>query len=136
MSFSPSVSEPLSPWAVAPACNSPTPSPLSSAALEALHHAAESKLLLQRAEDSYRRSLSRLDELVSSGELPTADLPSIQGMTIYRSEGRLSWSYPASIRQLEQQLKQQKKLCEQLGEASCKQGAPFWTIKDSEKVFL
>lgn len=136
MFSSPSLSVPASPWAAPPQANSAAPSPLSSAALDALHHAADSKLLLQRAEDTYRKALARLDELVDSGELPTVDLPTIHGMTIYRSDGRLSWTYPASIRQLEQQLKQQKKLCEQLGEASARQGAPFWTIKDTEKVFL
>jgi hypothetical protein len=135
MSSSPSLSVPVFPSAPSPACSSAPTSPLSSAALEALHQAADSKLLLLRAEDTYRRALAQLDALVSSGELPTVDLPPIHGMTIYRSDGRLSWTYPASIRQLEQQLKQQKKLCEQLGEASCRQGAPFWTIKDNDKVF-
>jgi hypothetical protein len=104
-------------------------------AVEALYAAVDAKQALVSAEQLYRQALEQLDALVEQGLLGTENLPLVHGFVVYRQPGRTSWSYPESIKQLEAQVKQQKRLCEQLGEASQKQGSPFWTIKEAERVF-
>jgi len=112
-----------------------SPPGICQVAVEALFAVTDARLALLHAEAIYKQGLARLDELVEQGLLATENLPAVNGFTIYRQQGRTSWSYPDSIRQLEAHVKQQKKLCEQLGEASQKQGNPFWTVKEAEKVF-
>ena len=85
----------------------------------------DAKAALDAAKDCLARATAVLDQLVAAGLLIERNLPVVAGFTIYRQEGRASWSYPDSIKQL----------AEQLGEATQKRGQPFWTIKESEKVF-
>lgn len=108
------------------------PFSLSQAAAEALFIAAEAKAVLLAAQDRLAQALADLDRLVDAGLLPERGLPLVSGYTIYRQEGRVSWSYPASIKQLEAEVKKHKQLAEQLGEATQKRGASFWTIKPEE----
>lgn len=108
---------------------------LSQEAADALLSAVEAKAALDAAKDCLARATAVLDQLVAAGLLIERNLPVVAGFTIYRQEGRASWSYPDSIKQLEVQLKKRKQLAEQLGEATQKRGQPFWTIKESEKVF-
>jgi hypothetical protein len=118
---------------------SASPSPLSFSlsqeAADALLSAVDAKAALDAAKDCLARATAVLDQLVAAGLLIERNLPVVAGFTIYRQEGRASWSYPDSIKQLEVQLKKRKQLAEQLGEATQKRGQPFWTIKESEKVF-
>ena len=104
-------------------------------AVEALYAAVDAKQAVLSAEQLYRQAIEQLDELVEQGLLIPENLPVVNGFAVYRQQGRTSWSYPESIKQLELQLKQHKKLCEQLGEATQKQGSPFWTIKQAERIF-
>lgn len=108
---------------------------LSQEAADALLSAVDAKAALDAAKDCLARATAVLDQLVTAGLLIERNLPVVSGFTIYRQEGRASWSYPDSIKQLEVQLKKRKQLAEQLGEATQKRGQPFWTIKESEKVF-
>ena len=108
---------------------------LSQEAADALLSAVDAKAALDAAKDCLARATAVLDQLVAVGLLIERNLPVVSGFTIYRQEGRASWSYPDSIKQLEVQLKKRKQLAEQLGEATQKRGQPFWTIKESEKVF-
>jgi hypothetical protein len=108
---------------------------LSQEAADALLSAVDAKAALDAAKDCLARATAVLDQLVAAGLLIERNLPVVAGFTIYRQEGRASWSYPDSIKQLEVQLKKRKQLAEQLGEATQKRGQPFWTIKESEKVF-
>jgi hypothetical protein len=108
---------------------------LSQEAADALLSAVDAKAALDAAKDCLARATAVLDQLVAAGILIERNLPVVSGFTIYRQEGRASWSYPDSIKQLEVQLKKRKQLAEQLGEATQKRGQPFWTIKESEKVF-
>lgn len=108
---------------------------LSQEAADALLSAVEAKAALDAAKDCLARATAVLDQLVAAGLLIERNLPVVAGFTIYRQEGRASWSYPDSIKQLEVQLKKRKQLAEQLGEATQKRGQPFWTIKEAEKVF-
>jgi len=108
---------------------------LSQEAADALLSAVDAKAALDAAKDCLARATAVLDQLVAAGLLIERNLPVVSGFTIYRQEGRASWSYPDSIKQLEVQLKKRKQLAEQLGEATQKRGQPFWTIKESEKVF-
>ncbi len=45
------------------------------------------------------------------------------------SSGRLSYEFPAVVKQLEQQLKAAKESAIQQGSATEKRGKPFWTIR-------
>ena len=108
---------------------------LSQEAADALLSAVDAKAALDAAKDCLARATAVLDQLVAAGLLIERNLPVVAGFTIYRQEGRASWSYPDSIKQLEVQLKKRKQLAEQFGEATQKRGQPFWTIKESEKVF-
>ena len=103
---------------------------LSQEAADALLSAVDAKAALDAAKDCLARATAVLDQLVAAGLLIERNLPVVAGFTIYRQEGRASWSYPDSIKQLEVQLKKRKQLAEQLGEATQKRGQPFWTIKE------
>lgn len=102
---------------------------LTQEAAEALFRAAEAKAAVLACQAQLEDALAALDQLVAAGRLPEKGLPVVAGFTIYRSEGRVSWSYPPHIKELEVQVKQQKQLCEQLGEATQKRGNSFWTLK-------
>ena len=118
---------------------SASPSPLSFSlsqeAADALLIAVDAKAALEAAKENLAQATAVLDQLVEAGLLIERNLPVVSGYTVYRQEGRASWSYPDSIKQLEAQLKKRKQLAEQLGDATQKRGQPFWTIKESEKVF-
>ena len=104
---------------------------LSQEVAEALYVAAEAKAVLEDAKQRLEQATAALDALVEAGLLPEKGLPIVSGYTLYRQEGRPSWTYPAAIKLLEEQLKKRKQLAEQLGEASQKRGSPFWTIKEA-----
>lgn len=110
---------------------SPQPFSLSQEAAEALLAAAEAKAVLEHAKAQLAQATAALDALVEAGVLPEKGLPIVSGYTLYRQEGRPSWTYPAAIKELETQLKKRKQLAEQLGEAVQKRGDPFWTIKEA-----
>ena len=118
---------------------SASPSPqsfsLSQEAADALLIAVDAKAALEAAKENLAQATAVLDQLVEAGLLIERNLPVVSGYTVYRQEGRASWSYPDSIKQLEAQLKKRKQLAEQLGDATQRRGQPFWTIKESEKVF-
>jgi len=118
---------------------SASPSPqsfsLSQEAADALLIAVDAKAALEAAKEHLVQATAVLDQLVEAGLLIERNLPVVSGYTVYRQEGRASWSYPDSIKQLEAQLKKRKQLAEQLGDATQKRGQPFWTIKEAEKVF-
>lgn len=128
-----------SPSPEAPAfCSAAPPSSfsLTQEVADALYAAAEAKEALLAAQDNLERATQALDFLVETGVLPEKGLPAVSGFSIYRQEGRVSWSYPAGIKELEAALKKRKQLAEQLGEASQKRGNPFWTIKPTAEGAL
>ncbi len=108
---------------------SPPSFTLSQEVAEALYAAVEAKASLEAAKEHYAQATEALDVLVAAGLLPENNLPVVSGHTLYRQEGRVSWTYPESIKVLEAQVKKRKQLAEQLGEATQKRGEPFWTIK-------
>ena len=110
------------------------PFALSQEVAEALYTATEAKAALEFAKAQLACALEALDDLVEAGALAEKGLPIVNGFTVYRQEGRPSWSYPPAIKQLEAQLKEQKALAEQLGEAVQKRNAPFWTIKEASAL--
>jgi hypothetical protein len=118
------------------ASDAPVSFSLSQQTADALWAAVEAKAALDQIKESYQQALFALDELVEAGALPEKHLPSVNGFTIYRQEGRLCWTYPDSIKGLEDELKKRKQLAEQLGEASPKRGKSFWTIKPAEPLQL
>ena len=117
-----------------PASEPPQPFSLSQEAAEALHAAAEAKAVLEHAKAQLAQATTALDALVEAGLLPEKGLPVVSGYTLYRQEGRPSWTYPAAIKVLEEQLRKRKQLAEQLGEATQKRGDPFWTIKEASPL--
>lgn len=129
---SPSVG--LDPLASSSALEWPSSFSLTQQAAEALWAAVEAKASLEAMRQRLAEATARLDALVELGALPEKNLPTVGGFCLYRQEGRVSWSYPASIKELEGQLKKRKQLAEQLGEATQKRGDPFWTIKPAEPL--
>ena len=109
----------------------PPSSSLSQEVAEALYVAAEAKAVLEDAKQRLEQATAALDALVEAGLLPEKGLPIVSGYTLYRQEGRPSWTYPAAIKVLEAQLKKRKQLAEQLGEATQKRSRPFCTIKEA-----
>ena len=125
----------LAPQELCSASLSPQSFSLSQEAADALLIAVDAKAALEAAKEHLVQATAVLDQLVEAGLLIERNLPVVSGYTVYRQEGRASWSYPDSIKQLEAQLKKRKQLAEQLGDANQKRGQPFWTIKEAEKVF-
>ena len=116
---------------------SPSPFSLTQEVADALYAAAEAKQALIHAQKNLSCATEALDLLVAAGVLPERGLPTVNGFLIYRQEGRESWSYPEAIKVLEAAVKKRRQLAEQLGEATQKRGAPFWTIKSAtEEVEL
>jgi hypothetical protein len=115
-------------------CSEPSPSAfsLSQEAAEALFRAAEAKAAVLACQSQLEAALEALDDLVDTGLLAEKGLPVVCGFSIYRQEGRVSWAYPPHVKAMEAQVKQQKQLGEQLGEATQRRGNPFWTIKPAE----
>jgi hypothetical protein len=109
---------------------------LSQDVADALYAAAEAKAAVLATQQQLSRAIEVLDQLVEAGVLPAMGLPTVSGFVIYRQEGRVSWSYPQSIKALEASLKKRKQLAEQLGEATQKRGNPFWTIKPTDEEIL
>lgn len=52
------------------------------------------------------------------------------------SPGRLSYAFPPSVQQIEQQLKAAKDSAIQQGSATEKRGKPFWTIRAPKSLAL
>jgi hypothetical protein len=125
----------LAPQELCSVSPSPQSFSLSQEAADALLIAVDAKAALEAAKEHLVQATAVLDQLVEAGLLIERNLPVVSGYTVYRQEGRASWSYPDSIKQLEAQLKKRKQLAEQLGDATQKRGQPFWTIKEAEKVF-
>ena len=71
--------------------------------------------------------LDALDQMVQNDQIET-DI-TYNDWHIYRQPGRKTYSFPDSIKRQEADLKQSKELAIALGDATVKQGSPFWTLK-------
>jgi hypothetical protein len=130
------VPSPCFPWASSQEpCSDPSPQPfsLSQDVAEALWRAVDAKEAVNAAELLYKEACMALDLLVADGRLPEKGLPTVNGFTVYRQEGRKSWTYPESIKVLQTALKKRMELAQQLGEAVAKRGDSFWTIKEEPR---
>ena len=80
--------------------------------------------------------LEALSEAMAAGQLDPSF--SHNDWAFAHSSGRLSYEFPAAVRQIEQQLKAAKDAAIQQGSATEKRGKPFWTIrppKDQDQPF-
>ncbi len=71
--------------------------------------------------------LEALSEAMAAGQLDPSF--SHNDWAFSHSLGRLSYEFPATVQQIEQQLKAAKESSIQQGSATEKRGKPFWTIR-------
>ena len=81
----------------------------------------------KRLEQQLEALLLSLSAAMAAGQLDPAF--SHNDWAFSHSAGRLSYSYPAAVEQIERQLKAAKEAAIQQGSATEKRGKPFWTIK-------
>ncbi len=117
---------PAAPVETASAASSAAPD--SAGAVDALLDAvtvikAQQKQLDQQLEPL----LEALNEAMAAGQLDPSF--SHNDWAFSHSLGRLSYEFPATVQQIEQQLKDAKEAAIQQGSATEKRGKPFWTIR-------
>jgi len=71
--------------------------------------------------------LTSLNAAMAAGQLDPAF--SHNGWAFAHSPGRLTYTFPQEVQQIEQKLKAARDLAIQQGSASEKRGKPFWTIR-------
>jgi hypothetical protein len=108
------------------------PAPTASAAaagdLDALLDAVTAiKTQQKELEQQLEPLLEALGEAMASGQLDPSF--SHNDWSFCHSPGRLSYSFPAAVLQIEQQLKAAKESAIQQGSTTEKRGKPFWTIR-------
>jgi hypothetical protein len=102
--------------------------PDSAGAIDALLDAVTAiKAQQKQLEQQLEPLLEALNAAMASGQL---DPPfSHNDWAFSHSPGRLSYEFPATVQQIEQQLKAAKEAAIQQGSATEKRGKPFWTIR-------
>jgi len=83
---------------------------------------------LARLKEADEILLDRLSVLAEAGEVDQGGF-SHRDWQITWSAGRKSWTYPASVQELEAKTKEAKKASEADGSAVATTGSPFWTIR-------
>ena len=93
-----------------------------------LDHLIYVRLALARLKATDEALLDRLNQLAEAGEVDQGGFTH-QDHSFSWSAGRKSWSYPATIQELEALIRSAKKASEADGTAKATTGTPFWTIK-------
>lgn len=95
---------------------------------QVLDRITEVRTAMARLKASDEALLDRLTQLVDAGELDPGGF-SHNDWAFSWSAGRQSWTYPASVQELEAKTKAAKKASEADGSATATTGSPFWTIR-------
>jgi hypothetical protein len=99
-----------------------------SEAIDALLDAVTAiKTQQKQLEQQLEPLLDALSEAMAAGQLDPSF--SHNDWAFAHSSGRLSYEFPAAVKQIEQQLKAAKDAAIQQGSATEKRGKPFWTIR-------
>ena len=102
--------------------------PASAADLDALLNAVTAIKAQQKELDQQLEPLlEALNTAMATGQLDPSF--SHNDWAFSHSPGRLSYEFPATVQQIEQQLKAAKESAIQQGSATEKRGKPFWTIR-------
>lgn len=99
---------------------------------EVLEILTNAKAQVSYWQDRVQACLDRLDSLVETGETDP-DL-TWNDWHIYRQPGKRSFDYPDYIKEKEEDLRQAKEMAIVDGDATLKQGKPFWTVKRDPAV--
>ena len=106
----------------------PSASPADAADLGALLDAITAiKARQKELEQQLEPLLEALNTAMATGQLDPAF--SHNDWAFAHSPGRLTYDFPPSVQQIEQQLKAAKDSAIQQGSATEKRGKPFWTIR-------
>ena len=106
----------------------PSASLADAADLDALLDAVTAiKARQKELEQQLEPLLEALNAAMAAGQLDPAF--SHHDWAFAHSPGRLSYDFPPSVQQIEQQLKAAKDSAIQQGSATEKRGKPFWTIR-------
>jgi len=108
----------------APAEAVAAPSDAIDALLDAI---TEIKAQQKQLEQQLEPLLTSLNAAMAAGQLDPAF--SHNGWAFAHSPGRLTYTFPQEVQQIEQKLKAARDLAIQQGSASEKRGKPFWTIR-------
>jgi len=95
---------------------------------QVLDRITEVRTAMARLKASDEALLDRLDQLAEAGEVDQGGFTHNDHSFTW-SAGRKSWTYPASVQELEAKTKEAKKASEADGSATNTTGSPFWTIK-------
>ena len=102
--------------------------PDSAGAIDALLDAITAlKAQQKQLEQQLEPLLEALSEAMATGQLDPSF--SHNDWAFSHSFGRLSYEFPATVQQIEQQLRAAKEAAIQQGGATEKRGKPFWTIR-------
>ena len=100
----------------------------SVGAIDALLDAVTAiKAQQKQLEQQLEPLLEALNAAMASGQLDPSF--SHNDWAFSHSPGRMSYEFPATVQQIEQQLKAAKEAAIQQGSATEKRGKPFWTIR-------
>jgi len=95
---------------------------------QVLDRITEVRTAMARLKEADEILLDRLSVLAEAGEVDQGGF-SHRDWQIAWSAGRKSWTYPASVQELEAKTKEAKKASEADGSATATTGSPFWTIR-------
>jgi hypothetical protein len=116
------------PAAPVEAASASSAAPDSAGAIDALLDAVTAiKAQQKELEQQLEPLLEALNAAMASGQLDPSF--SHNDWAFSHSPGRLSYEFPATVQQIEQQLKAAKEAAIQQGSATEKRGKPFWTIR-------
>jgi uncharacterized protein YukE len=116
------------PAAPVEAASASSAAPDSAGAIDALLDAVTAiKAQQKQLEQQLEPLLEALNEAMATGQLDPSF--SYNDWAFCHSLGRLSYEFPATVQQIEQQLKAAKEAAIQQGSATEKRGKPFWTIR-------
>jgi hypothetical protein len=105
-----------------------SPSAPAAEAIDALLNAVTAiKAQQKQLEQQLEPLLEALSVAMDAGELDPSF--SHNDWAFCHSPGRLTYDFPASVHQVEKQLKVAKEAAIQQGSATEKRGNPFWTIR-------
>jgi len=95
---------------------------------QVLDRITEVRTAMARLKASDEALLDRLTQLVDAGELDPGGFTHNDHSFTW-SPGRKSWTYPASVQELEAKTKEAKAAAQADNTATAKVGSPFWTIR-------
>jgi hypothetical protein len=92
-----------------------------------LNQLTATKRQINELQSTYDDLLEQLTDAYEAGEVDSSFTHNDWSLTYF--EGRRTYTYPPTVKALEDGLKAAKRLAEANGSAEPKTGAPFWTVR-------